>query len=128
MVFRRTNGEISWSCNACGDEGVIGGWEGSPSDLSGLDDSYAQGNMVVLLVDRAVVEVLRDVLLMDAASELLIARAEGRSDGVLLAGRVDAFEELIAYVAAETNAESNRRRQRRLDEVCTTLEAALAGM
>ena len=27
MVFRRTNGEIEWSCDACGDEGVISGWE-----------------------------------------------------------------------------------------------------
>lgn len=27
MVFRRTNGEIAWSCDACGEEGVITGWE-----------------------------------------------------------------------------------------------------
>ena len=25
MVFRRTNGEIAWSCDTCGDEGVISG-------------------------------------------------------------------------------------------------------
>src|SRR4051812_13282454 len=43
MVFRRLNGAIAWSCDACGDEGVITGWEGSPADLSGLDDSDVDG-------------------------------------------------------------------------------------
>ena len=68
---------------------------------------------------------LREVFLMDAASELLVAGGEGRSDGVLLDGRVDAFEELIEYVAAESNAEPTRRRQGRLDETCQAFETAM---
>jgi hypothetical protein len=40
MVFHRWNGEIAWSCDVCGDEGVITGWQSSPFDVSGLDDSY----------------------------------------------------------------------------------------
>ncbi len=31
MVFRHADGEIAWGC----DEGVITGWEGSPTDVSG---------------------------------------------------------------------------------------------
>ena len=127
MVFRRVGGQIAWSCNACGDEGVISGWENSPADVSGLDDSNAEGDLVALLIDRDMSDILHDVLLMDDACELLVARAQGQSDGVVLAGRTGAFEELIEYVAAESNAETNRRRQGRLDHAFTALEAALMG-
>ena len=126
MVSRRRNGEIAWGCSACGDEGLISGWENSPFDLSDLDDSYAAGEPVVLLVARDLFKVLSEVVLWDAASELLIAGAEGCGDGVLLSGRADAFVELFESVVAESNAETNRRRQRLLDQVCEVLEVALS--
>lgn len=126
MVFRRTNGEIAWSCDACGDEGVISGWEGTPADVSSLDDSYAEGDEVTVLIARELFEVIRGALLLDDACELLIARAEGRSAGVALTGRKGAFEELVEYLASEANAETDRRRMRLLDEACTELEAAMA--
>lgn len=83
MVFRRTNGEVAWSCDACGDEGVIHGWEGSRADVSGLDDSYAEGDTVALLIPRDLSELIRDALLLDDACELLVARVEARSDGAV---------------------------------------------
>lgn len=126
MVFRRRSGEITWSCDTCGDEGVITGWEGSPTDLSGVDDSYADEDELVLLVARELYEVIRGVLLLDDACELLVARAEGTAAGVVLTGPLAAFGELVEYVASEANAETNRRRMRSLDEACTALEAALA--
>ena len=127
MVFRRTNGEIAWTCDACGDEGVLTGWEGSPTDLSGLDDSYADGDEVVLLVARELFEVIGGVLLLDDACELLVARAEGTAVGIVLTGGAGAFEELVEYVASEANAETDRRRLRLLDQACAALEAALVG-
>jgi len=125
MVFGRTNGEIAWSCDVCGDEGVITGWRGSWADVSGLDDGYVVGDELTVMLSREVFDAIRGVLLLDAACELVVARAQGTSAGVLLAGRVGAFEELIGYVAAESNVESDRRRVRRLDEACTVLEATL---
>jgi hypothetical protein len=125
MVFRRANGEIAWSCDVCGDEGVITGWEGSPSDVSGLDDSYVDGDLTAVVMARDVFDVVRGVLLLDAACELLVARAEGTCAGVLLAGPAGSFAELIEYVASESNFESDRRRVRLLDEACTVLESAL---
>lgn len=125
MVFGRTNGEIAWSCNVCGDEGVITGWQGSWADVSGLDDGYVDGDEVTAVVSREVFDAVCGVLLLDAACELVVVRAQGTSEGVLLAGRVGAFEELVGYVAAESNVESDRRRVRRLDEACTVLEAVL---
>ncbi len=126
MVFRRASSEIAWSCDACGDEGVIHGWDGSPADMSGLDHSYAQGDVVTLVIVRELFDVIRGVLLLDDASELLVARAEGSAAGVVLNGRTGAFEELMEYVASEANAETDRRRVRLLDEACSALEAALA--
>ena len=125
MVFRRINAEIAWSCDVCGDDGVITGWEGSPTDVSGLDDGYADGDEITAVVSREAFDALRGVLLLDAACELVVARAQGTSSGVLLAGRVESFEELVGYVAAESNVESDRNRVRRLDAACTMLEATL---
>lgn len=126
MVFRHANGEIAWACDVCGDEGVIIGWEGSPSDVSGLDDSYANGEAVALVMTRELFDRVRGVLMLDAASALLVARAEGSSTGVVMAGSAGAFEELLEYVASEANAQTDRRRARLLDDAYETLEAALA--
>lgn len=125
MVFRRTTGEIAWGCDVCGDEGVISGWEGSPTDVSGLDDSYVDGEVVSVVIDRELFDVVCGVLLLDAAGELLVARAEASAAGVVLSGAAGSFEELIGYVASEANAETDQRRRRRLDEACAVLDAAL---
>lgn len=100
--------------------------EGSPSDVSRLDDSYVNGEPMAVMMSRAEFGLLSEVTLLDPASELLIARAQGSSDGVVLAGTSDAFDELVGYVASEANAEADRRRARMLDNVCAVLEAALA--
>lgn len=77
MVFRRTSGEIAWSCDVCGDEGAISGWEGSPADVSGLDDSYAEGDMVTLLIVRELFEGIQGVLLLDDACTAIEAALVG---------------------------------------------------
>lgn len=107
---------------------MITGWEGSPSDLSGLDDRDVDGEQLEVVIPRVLFDCVRQVLLLDAASELLVARAEGCAAGVLLAGPTGAFEELADYVASEANAEPVRRRARLLDEACVLLEAALGGV
>lgn len=125
MVFRHRNGEIAWACEGCGDEGVITGWEGSPSDVSQFDDSSIYGDPIAVVLPREVFDRVRDVLVLDAGAELLIARAEGSPAGVVLAGPPGWFEELVEYVASEANAETDRRRVRLLDDACALLEAAL---
>ena len=126
MVFRHGNGEIAWSCEVCGDEGLITGWEGSPSDVSGLDDGYVNGVPVAVVMSRAMFDLLGEVTVLDPGAELLIARARGTSEGVVLVGPSDAFDELVGDVASEANAATDRRRARLLDGACAVLEAALA--
>ena len=127
MVFHRRNGTIAWSCDTCGDEGEIVGWQDSPFDLSALDDVVVDGEPVAVLIDRELASTLRDVLLLDTASEVLVARAEGRRDGVVVHGGRVAFDELIDAIAAESNHTDDRRLQRRLDAAVDALESGLAG-
>lgn len=49
-------------------------------------------------------------------------RIRAHNDGAVLPASSDALDELIGFVAAEANYESNRRRQQRLD---TAFEALL---
>ena len=72
MVFRHPNGEIAWGCDVCGDEGVIVGWHGSPTDVSGLDDGDVDGDEITAVVSREVFDAVRGVLLLDAACELVV--------------------------------------------------------
>lgn len=104
---------------------MISGGEGSPTDVSGLDDSYTDGDRVAVAMPRGLFDRVRGVLLLDAAVELLVARAEGSSAEVILTGSSAVFEELAGYVASEANAETDRRRARLLDDACALLEAAL---
>jgi hypothetical protein len=95
--------------------------------VSQLDNSDADGDTITSLVRRNMSDLLRDVLLMDDACELLVAHAKGSSAGVTLVGSASAFQELNGYMASEGNAETNRARERRLGQASDTLEAALAG-
>ena len=94
--------------------------------MMSVTGSYVDGGEVVLLVARELYELIRGVLLLDDACELLVARAEGTASGVVLKSSSATFEELIEYVASEANAETNRRRMRSLDKACRALESALA--
>ena len=94
--------------------------------MSGLDDSDAEGDKVALLIVPDLFDVLRGVLLLDASCELLVARAEGSAEGVVLTGRTGAFEQLVEFVASEVNAETEGRHVRLLDMGRIALEAALA--
>lgn len=125
MVFRRSDGSIAWSCDSCGDEGVITGWQATPFDLSNLDDSDAEGDVIVVEVSADLVDELAEVLILDPWAELLVARAQPRGSGVVLAGLSEAFDQLVDAVASEANATDDRRRQRRLDAVYDALVASL---
>jgi len=54
-----------------------------------------------------------------------VFRAAVTDEGVALIGDEDDVEDLIGYVAAETNHEHDRRRQERLDAAFAVLNDAL---
>jgi hypothetical protein len=83
---------------------------------------------VRVLIPAEVAATLRGLLLVDTAGERLVFRARlaDEGDGVVLAAGQDDFEELLGYVAAEANHDTDRRRQKRLDQAFQALDDAVA--
>jgi len=116
--------EIRWECGVCGDQGVISGWEDSPYDLRrrGLVLAVPLHD-VVLPHDAAAA--LRELRLLDADCERLVYRIRADGGEAVLSATGDDLDELAGAIAAESNHERNRRRQRRLDTVYDVLDDAM---
>jgi hypothetical protein len=114
---------IEWRCIACGDDGVIRGWERSIFDLRPRRPELASMTPVRAVIPAEVAATLRDLRLVDTAGERLVFRARLADDGAsaVLAVGDDELEELLGYVAAEANHEEDRRRQKRLDQAFQAL-------
>lgn len=130
MVFRTDKpAPIEWRCSSCGDEGVISGWEDSYADLRRRRPEGWRPKAEVPISDE-VVAALRDLRLLDTECERMVfaARAEPAGPGVLLDVDAEDLDELVGFVAAEANHETNRRRQKRLDAAFSALSDALQGL
>ena len=115
---------IDWRCTACGDDGVIRGWEGSVFDLRPRRPELVSMPSIRMVLPAEVMATLRDLRLVDTAGERLIFRARVADDdhSAVLAAGADDLEELLIYVAAEANQEKDRRRQKRLDQAFEALK------
>lgn len=125
MIVRRTEpaAAIRWQCSVCGDEGVISNWADSPYDLRRRRLALA-GALNEIVISAEVAAALRELRLLDADCERLVFRIRAHSDGAILPATDDDLDELIGFVAAETNHERNRRRQQRLDTAFDALSSA----
>jgi hypothetical protein len=117
---------IEWKCTSCGDDGSISGWEDSPSDLRRPRSERAVDIYSEIVVSDDVAAALRDLQLLDSDCERLVFQARVTKDGIVVAGSDDDLDELIGFVAAEANQETNRRRQKRLDAAFDALNEAVA--
>jgi len=114
---------IRWQCSVCPDEGVISNWADSPYDLRPRRLTLADPvNQIV--INHEVAAALRELRLLDADCERLVFRIRAHHDGAVLPATDEDLEELIGFVAAEANHESNRRRQQRLDTAFNALSNA----
>ncbi len=112
---------IEWRCTACGDEGVISGWERSPFDLRPRRPELVTEPTVQAVVPPEVAATLRSLLVLDTAGERLVFRGRHTDEGVLLAGDEEDLDELLGSLAAEANHETDRRRLKRLDQAFEVL-------
>ncbi len=124
---------IEWSCDSCGDEGVISGWEGSYADLRRPRGGRSRTTKTESWVSDEVVAALRDLRLADTDCERMVFAARADPDGAdpeapgaLLDVDAEDLDELLGFVAAEANHEDDRRRQKRLDAAFNALSEALA--
>jgi hypothetical protein len=120
LLVRRAEAaaRIEWACPVCSDEGVISGWEGSPWDLSpalSTNDERA----ALLSIDQY--RRLLGLRLLDTDSLRVVYAARRTGVGVMVSASEEDLENLIGYVADETD----RGRRRGLDDVIRILDAAL---
>ena len=114
---------IRWQCSVCPDQGLISNWADSPYDLR--PRRLALANPVnQIVIHHEVAAALRELRLLDADCERMVFRIRAHHDGAVLPATDDDLEELIGFVAAEANHESNRRRQQRLDTAFNALNNA----
>lgn len=114
---------IRWRCSVCDDEGMISNWQDSPFDLRRRRLTVA-GAVNEIVIDDEVAAALRELRLLDTDCERLVFGIRAHNDGAILAATDDDLDELIGFVAAETDHEPNRRRQQRLDAAFDALNAA----
>lgn len=127
MIVLRTQPEapIRWQCSVCDDSGVISNWEHSPFDLRCQHLTVAEATNEIVIPNH-IAAALRDLQLLDPDCERLVFRIRAHHDHAILTASNDDLDELIGFVAAEANHESNRRRQQRLDAAFDALNDAAA--
>jgi len=116
---------IEWRCTACGDEGVISGWERSPFDLRRRREDPSSGDTLAIVIPSEVAATLRTLLLLDTTTERIVFQARASTEGIVLVTDGDDLDELTGYIAAEANHEHDRLRQKRLDRAFEVLNQKL---
>jgi len=71
---------------------------------------------------------LRELRLLDPDCDRLVFQARARGECIILTAAAEDLDELIGFVAAEANHETNRRRQNRLDAAFDLLSDAAANL
>jgi hypothetical protein len=116
---------IEWRCTACGDEGVISGWEDSLYDLRQPRSSSEEEPRHETLLTDALAATLRELMYLDVECERLVFQMYSSSEGAVLTASAEELDELLGFIAANANHETNRRRQKRLDAAFDVLTEAL---
>lgn len=106
---------IEWRCSACSDEGVISGWEDSILDLRRPRPRPNSDPRHETILNDETAAALRELQLFDMECERVVFQMRYSSDHIVLTATADELDELIGFVAAQPNLETNRRRRRRLD-------------
>lgn len=125
-VERAATERVSWSCAACGDTGVITGFEGGELDLSSY---HPPGKMVCWGVDDEERKVLASATTQLHGLRAVIARARPHAqvEGLLLVeATVRELDELYTLVEELTDGTRSRSRVELLDglraSLCTSMD------
>lgn len=114
---------ITWACTICGDAGSVSGWQDTLYDLSHGPTTAAGPARNVSISDDTAAS-LRETMVLDADCERVVYGARADSGHVVLTATDEQLDELLGYLAAEANHETNRRRRQRLDAAYDELSHA----
>lgn len=113
---------IGWRCSHCDDDGTISNWAGSIYDLRRQKLTAAQPRRDIL-IDADTAAILRTLPLLDNDCQRAVFAIHSDDNELHLAMTEIELDELIDALAAESNHEPNRRRQRQLDTAYDALTA-----
>jgi hypothetical protein len=116
---------IEWRCTACSDEGVISGWEDSLYDLRQPRSSSEEEPRHETRLTDEVGATLRELMYLDVECERLVFQMHSSGKGTILTASAEELDNLLGFIAANANHETNRRRQKRLDAAFDVLTDAL---
>lgn len=114
---------IGWRCGHCGDDGTISNWADSIYDLRRQQLTATQPHRDII-VDTETAAILRTLPLIDSDCQRAVFAIRADDDTLHLALTDTELDDLIDALAAESNHEPNRRRQRQLDTAYDALTAA----
>jgi hypothetical protein len=123
VVCPQSDQPIGWRCSHCGDDGTISNWAGSIYDLRRQHLTATQPHRDII-VDAATAAVLRTLPFLDNDCQRAVFAIRADDDALHLVLTDTELDDLIDALAAESNHEPNRRRQRRLDSAYDALIAA----
>jgi hypothetical protein len=116
---------IEWRCTACSDEGGISGWEDSLYDLRQPRSSSDEEPRRETLLTDELAATLRELMYLDVECERIVFQMHSPGKGTVLTASAEELDELLGFIAANANHETNRRRQKRLDAAFDVLTVAL---
>jgi hypothetical protein len=114
---------VAWQCPACGEAGLVDGWQGSVYDLSGAVRPVEGADLRTVVIPDKAYQLLLDQFLIDERGERLVYGARPHSGGgAELSGDEGDFEELVGIVAFESNHAPTKNERRRWDEIYACFE------
>lgn len=114
---------IGWRCSHCGDDGTISNWAGSIYDLRRQQLAMTQPHRDII-VDTETAATLRTLPFLDNDCQRAVFAIRADDSALHLVLTDTELDDLIDALAAESNHEPNRSRQRQLDTAYDALAAA----
>ena len=122
VVCPQPDQPIGWRCNHCGDDGTISNCAGSIYALR-RQPLTAPQPLRDIVIDTDSAAILRTLPFLDNDCQRAVFAIRNHNNELHLALTDTELDELIDAVAAESNHEPNRRRQRQLDAAYEALTA-----
>lgn len=125
QLYRPTaSGSVEWHCSFCDDQGVITNWKGTRWDLSRWCCS-TEPKLRELMLTHEELRELRNNLTFDPECECLIWGAILTPNGIVMRATDEELDDLLGFIAAESNHEEKKRRRNILDRVYDKIDALL---
>lgn len=125
VVCAHPDQPIGWRCSHCADDGTISNWAGSIYDLRRRQLTAAPPRHDII-IDADTAAILRTLLFLDNDCQRAVFAIRQHDNTLHLALTDTELDELIDTLAAESNHEPHRPRQRQLDTAYDALTAAAA--